>query len=311
MFDFLGEAKRQILLRHPVLGVLSPYPQALKKFLENLKYFESDLKSKISEKGPKRPEEVFTEEDIERVRNYANLLLSDVFMEMILLSQRILKEAAFDLWNHCGEAKEMNDWVRDDYYYTRAIHNYQENVYRWLLEDRDTAQNNFVLPLNLLVCSRMQEPFQIKVKKPSHSAISPIPNHWWLSSFRNEDPFYEGRTGSESLHDRFHHFNHIFPFYLRCAIFCMEHEYEYKKMQAGVQRINVKEPVPYLGWLGIKRTRQADKPYFKEIKIFKHRNSTLAMLGGFVNSTTNLIVEFRLCSKTTYYDCDKQHATLL
>jgi len=42
-----------------------------------------------------------------------------------------------------------------------------------------------------------------------------------------------------------------------------------------------------------------DKKIENEFEILKHRNSTISMSGGFVNSTTNLIVEFRLCSKTT------------
>ena len=54
-----------------------------------------------------------------------------------------------------------------------------------------------------------------------------------------------------------------------------------------------------------------DKKIENEFEILKHRNSTISMSGGFVNSTTNLIVEFRVDQKPRITSTVSKHATSL
>lgn len=270
MFDFLNERKANVIWRHRVLMKLDKFPGDYVLFLENLEKFERDLCSPISADGSrKRPDEIFTEEDIKQIKKYMHALLYGGLEKLHALAQKILQQAGFELWHHAGGRPDYNDWMNSPEFYTRGIHNLREHFYRSILENPGISQQQFVIPSSDVLLEPCSENFRVKINLPHHSRVEQITlkREYSNRGFFNTDPFRHV-YGEESTSPRIN-YHAIYPFYSRCTIFCVNRRYTTQRVQVGTQRRKVKMPIKFLGLgrAGLKRSEETDTPIFNDKKI--------------------------------------------
>ena len=280
MFDFLNENKRQFLLNHPVLGRISSSPQAISSFIDNLSAFESDLCSPLSKDGQKPKEMIFTKNEIERIKSYIQKVFSKEILE---LSNKIFHHAGFELWVHAGHREDLNDWMKGEKYYIRGFHNFYESMYEQHLKAPEDIMG---VPLNLLLSSRIAEQFNISPETPRHASVGKITfpflhEPYDLENIFRWEDFEMDDLGHGSVSLRRKNPLLVYPFYLRCALFCLDQKWDIMRTQVGMKKKKIIER----GFLGLKKVREIDEPVISSQRVFK--GGSFLPLNQIVNTNSN------------------------
>ena len=225
MFDFLAEGKRSIIINHPELGGILKSAHSVDLFAQNLSAFRSDLCSKTLDSRVR-----FSEEEIDRIEKYSRNFFSD---ELKDLSHRIFTEAGFEVYHQVAGREDLNDWVKLESCYVRALHKlhgYTSHQKMIELNNQVTFMADPGMPLRLLYPVPIQENFQIKVAPPTKAKVENIrhtsPNElFWI--FRSQDPFDDPPYQTNSPYNRYYGWNtREFPNLLRCGFLCGRLEYD-------------------------------------------------------------------------------------
>ena len=161
MFYFLPESKRSKIIVHPSLQPLL-LRNDIKGFLSALGAFSGELR--------------ITQDEIRRIEKYLEALKSHIFKQ---LSERIFREAGFEVFHHAGDRPDLNDWNPNPKCYIRAVHNLIGHTrYAEFLGSSPQTLDRSGAPYDLILKHAFEESHQIIARVPSTSTVNAITDRY-------------------------------------------------------------------------------------------------------------------------------------
>lgn len=207
--------------------------------------------------------------------------MGDSSVQLRRISEDLFNKSGFEVFHHAGRRQDINDWVKVESCYIRAMHQlHGYSLHEKIVEADDKAAfaNNPGIPLHLLYPGSVQENFQVKFTYPHTAVVEILPHSIdpgvFRSLFRNEDPFRRTPYDENSPYNRYHEFSHqiTFPNYIRCALLCGKIEYD------EMQKIKSAKALPLEH---IIRTHEKQRAYLLQFFIQKFVPDGIGRGGGY------------------------------
>lgn len=251
MFYFLPESKRTKIVYHSALSPLLSRNDT-KGFLSNLGAFSGELG--------------ITQEEIKRIEKYLVALNSPTFKQ---LSEKIFREAGFEVFHWAGGRDDLNDWLPMAGCYIKAVHNFIGYTKYKELQEQAKISNGIIqsgAPYSLILREPLRENAQLSVEIPSGSHIEQIRDpEWGMSS---KVPNSETRTIHFDVHPELRQVQE-YPNHIK-AWGCAYVEYEQTQQKVSETPKVVEVPDDrWRGKFGYKKKIKVIEPVYQTVLVRK------------------------------------------